>query len=520
MSWRARIIKGLGGELPGTRVTTAGGGRHWRPFRRVVRAYKAAKQDRLTADWLSGGGDLNQELKSQLPILRLRAREVEQNSNIGQRFLSLCETHIVGPDGFTLQVQGKKPDGELDTENNNLIEQDYRKWSRRGVCEITGRLSRVAVERVSVRTCARDGESLIRMHDIQPTSRNPWGFVIEILDPARLDHLLNRDLKNGNRIRMGIELSPSGRPVAYWLKTGERGGWVSRRDTHERVDADDIIHWFEPERPEQIRAASWMASGLLTVHQIEAYQEAAITAARAGASKMGFYTQQETGIGAQALGDDEDEDGDPIEEFEPAHLGILPKGWGFTGFDPKYPHEAYGDFIKVGHRDLAVGWGTSYHALTGDLTDVNFSSTRAGTLEERERWRVRQDSFAACVLGRIYLRWLSASVLNNRFGNVPQETFISRFSEHKHQGRRWGWVDPLKDIQATIAAINAGLTSPQRVAAEMGVDVHEILDQIAAFQNLMKEKKVSLPVLVSTTNAQAEKPKTEEAGDADSNAQD
>lgn len=60
----------------------------WR-FQRLnfKRLYKAASQDRLTADWLSTGGDLNQELESQLSIVRARARELEQNSNICRRYL-------------------------------------------------------------------------------------------------------------------------------------------------------------------------------------------------------------------------------------------------------------------------------------------------------------------------------------------------------------------------------------------------------------------------------------------------
>ena len=508
MTFRERMIIRLGGQVAATAAGPLVGGdrspgqRSRRPlWSRLTRSYKAAMQDRTVADWLSAGGDLNQELKSQLSILRARAREAEQNSNIARRFLSLVETHIVGPDGFTLQVQGKNSSGELDATGNKLVEQDFARWCRRGVCEITGRLSLPGVSRTTVRATARDGEGLIRLHDIRPTKTNPWGFVVELLDSARLDHLLNDDLKNGNRIRMGVELSPAGRPVGYWLTTGERSGWVSRRDTHQRVDADDIIHWFDGDRPEQLRAATWMSSALLTIHQVDSYQESAIINARAGASKMGFYTQTDNGAGAQVLADDEDVSGDLLQDFSPGHMGLLPPGYGFEGFDPKYPHEGYNDFIKVNHRDIAVGLGVSYAALTGDLNDVNFSSTRAGTLEEREGWKVRQDSFSATALSRIYTRWLSAAVLNNRLDGVVSAETLERFSDHRWQGRRWTWVDPLKDIQATISAINAGLTSPQRVAAEMGVDVDEVLDQIAAYQQMLTEKNVSLPVVPAGKSA-------------------
>jgi len=473
----------------------------WRGLK-MSRLFKAAKQDRLTADWLSAGGDINQELKSQLSILRARSRELEQNSNVARRYLSLCETHIVGPDGFTLQVQGKTSSGDLDTKNNRLIEADFKKWSRRGVCELTGRYSLAQSCRMSARTAARDGDCLIRLHDVQPTKQNPWGFVIELLDPARMDHMLNDDLKNGNRIRLGIELNPSGRPVAYWLKKGERHGLLFNHESHERVDAADIIHWFDADRPEQLRGAPWMASGMLTVHQLDAYQEAAITAARAGASKMGWIIDSGN---KHALADEQDEDGDLIEELEPGVVGLLPEGGNFIGFDPKYPHEMYDSFVKTNHRDIAMGWGVSYAALTGDLTDVNFSSTRAGTLEERERWKVKQDSLAATILERIYERWLSAEFFHGRAGqSVSQENFIT----HRWQGRRWSWVDPLKDIKAIVEAINAGLTSPDRVASELGVDLDEILDQIAAYQQKIKDKKIVFPVIPTAAEVKADdKPK-------------
>lgn len=490
--------------------------RRLRPFG-LARAWKAAKKDRLTADWLSVGGDINQELKSQLATIRMRARELEQNSDLARSFFSLNETHIVGPDGFTLQVQGKKSNGKPDDEGNRRVEREYRRWSRRGVCEITGKYSEQSADRVNVRTTARDGECLVRMHDVRPTHRNPWGFVIELLDPARLDHMLNVDLKDGNRVRLGVELNRAGRPVAYWLKTGERSGWVYQRDKHERVPAEDIIHWFEPDRPEQLRGVSWMASGMLDIHQLDQYREAAIVAARSGASKMGWVINKGGNGHAMDLADEVDDNGDLIEEMEPGLIGHLNGDYSFTGFDPKYPHENYEPFTKATKRDLAMGLGVSYHGLTGDLTDVNFSSIRSGTLEERERWKVKQDGYASTVKERIYLRWLINAVFHGRLGgNVSQEEMISRYSEHRWQGRRWSWVDPKKDIETVILAINAGLTSPQRVAAEMGMDVDEVLNQIAEFQAMVETKKISFPV-ISVSKAE---PGSQTKGDANGNTQD
>jgi capsid protein len=39
---------------------------------------------------------------------------------------------------------------------------------------------------------------------------------------------------------------------------------------------------------------------------------------------------------------------------------------------------------------------------------------------------------------------------------------------------RWDWVDPLKDIQAQVLAIEAGLTSRRKAVEATGYDIEEI----------------------------------------------
>lgn len=59
-----------------------------------------------------------------------------------------------------------------------------------------------------------------------------------------------------------------------------------------------------------------------------------------------------------------------------------------------------------------------------------------------------------------------------------------KFTGHVFQGRRWSWVDPLKDMEAKIVGIQNGLQSPQSVAAELGVDYEDVLVQIKQAQDL------------------------------------
>lgn len=102
---------------------------------------------------------------------------------------------------------------------------------------------------------------------------------------------------------------------------------------------------------------------------------------------------------------------------------------------------------------------------------------------------VKQDTMADTVMARVYVRWLNAAALHGALGlAMPQDEIVGRYSAHLWQGRRWPWVDPKKDIETAILAIGAKLRSPQMVAAELGVDIEDVLDQLVDFNDMLKAK--------------------------------
>ena len=119
-------------------------------------------------------------------------------------------------------------------------------------------------------------------------------------------------------------------------------------------------------------------------------------------------------------------------------------------------------------------------------------------LEEREASMETQQWLIDAFLYPVYMDWLKmalglgAIVMEN--GSALPAIKYEKFSAHTWQGRRWPWVDPLKDINASIAAIENGLDSPQRIAGQQGRDVEDILDDIAAFQQMARDKNVQLAV--------------------------
>lgn len=470
----------------------------------ALRRFDAAQYTRLTHSWSSAERSINTELRCDLDALRRRARDLSKNSPLGRKFLQMVTNNVAGPKGFNLQARVKNPDGKPDTLANAALEAAWEDWGRARHCDVAKRLSFRQMTRAVVRAVARDGEALVRLRH---GANNPYGFALQLLDIERLDTTLNREASDGrNQIIMGIELDADGAPVAYWLATAAIGRDPTGK-TLARIPAREILHIFITDDPEQVRGIPWMHAVMLATNDLKGYNHAAIVAARIGASKMGFFTSPEGD--ATALSDGTDAAGIPFTEAEPGQFGMAPPGYDFKSFDPDYPHANYASFVKEHKRDIASGMGVAYNTLANDLEGVNFSSIRSGTLEERDGWMLAQDEIIEMFCEPIHAAWLDAALLSSAItmpnGSALPAAKRSKFAAHEFQGRRWQWVDPLKDIEASVKAIENGLADPYSIAAQQGLDADDVLDGIARFQAAAKAKGVTLGT------PQTSAPKTEPA---------
>jgi lambda family phage portal protein len=470
------------------------------PFRHVAkRRFDAAQYNRLTASFAFAERSINTELRADLDALRRRARDLAKNEPLAARYLEMVTTNVVGPNGFTLQARVadmvKRADGTFEQKQdglaNNAIEAAWADWSKPQNCDVSGRLSFPDMCRAIIRGVARDGEALVR---IREGANNKYGYALQFLDIERLDTNLNREqAPNVNQIIMGVEMDADGRPIAYWLLAAPLGrDPVARK--HVRIPAAEIIHLFITDDPEQVRGIPWMHASMIRIHHLKGFQEAAIIAARVGASKMGFFTNKDGN--PTDVADGEDADGVPFTEAEPGQFGMLPEGYSFESFNPDYPHANYEPFVKGAKRDIGSGFGAAYHSLANDLEGVNFSSIRSGTLEERDNWMLIQRWLVGALLERVHSGWLGNSLLSGAIllpnGSPLPAAKRQKFMPHEFQGRRWQWVDPLKDNLAMVLALKNRLADPYSIAAQQGVDIEDVLDGVARFEAAAKARGINL----------------------------
>ena len=394
--------------------------------------------------------------------------------------MNLLKTNVIGGKGFGLQVKALDTVGKLDETGNSAVEQAFMQWGKLGNPTVDGRMAWADAQRLCLEALARDGEVFVVKHRGNGFKDS---FAIEFIESDQVDETKNEKLANGNEIRMGVELNKFKKPVAYHFLSYHPGDYdfttmsVSKKTI--RIPADKVIHVFMPLRSGQTRGEPWMSPAMSGLKQLSAYIEASLVAARVGASKMGFFTSP-GGDGFIA----DDLDGQvPIMDAEPGTFHQLPTGVDFKTFDPQNPNNEFESFHKSVLKSVASALGISYTSLSNDLEATSYSSIRQGALEERDYYRDIQQFMIDHFVRPVFEGWLESAMEINSFG-IPLRQY-DRFSDSaEFRGKGWSWIDPLKEMNASVVGLKSGILSIQDVASQYGKDAEELMAQIQRDKNL------------------------------------
>lgn len=477
----------------------------------AIRGFQAADTDRLLAGWKYDGGFTASEISSHIETIRARSRQMEKDAPHFRRWLSLCAINIVG-EGFALK--STPHDGEPGTANYRLDETAARfiewHWWRfctyrdpatgQTWCDATGRKTDSEIDRLNVKTQKRDGEYFIH---ILRNSQNPYGIAWRVLRPDWCDHTYNvSKTASGTVIHCGVEMIESTRrPVAYWFHTVPTNAYAmnGRGLPLVRIPATDIIHGFTQQDEDQPRGIPEAHAGLVKLKMIEELDRAELTAAREDACSTRSYealhdasmeafkdlTLEENSTAAQAL----------IAEKEPGQQVILPPGWKENINTPQHPNANHGVFKDGILRDVASAFNVEHSNFSNNWTGVSFSSVRVGTISERDMWIVAQNDMISQCKSPQFLAWLQSFLSLSVSGKLPTSKY-EKFAEHSYRGRRWMWVDPMKDMNAARIAVEHKWKTNTQVTEDLGGDFGDNVEEAEREQlRLAGDQKENVPVL-------------------------
>jgi len=446
------------------------------------RGYAAANLTR-TLDFMTMLEVAHKERQRDLPRLRAHSRDLKNNNVYAARYINLCSTNIVGPNGigFESGITGAK--GQPKTAWNANIEAEFAAFSES--CTVDGLMSRAEMEQLTVETCAQDGEAILR--HVRGFG-NRWGYAVEVIDPDRLDHTHNGITREGNRIIMGVEVDSWGAPLAYWLWTEHPSDYGTPKPRERvRVPAAEIMHIYRKDRARATRGVPWMTCAMVQINMLGKLWTAELAAATWESNRLGVIKGDLDAPGG----------GDPHAAAEEMTSDMAT----FMGLEPgldvvfpqiQHPNGVLPQFSTALLQGASAGLGVAHHSLTGNVSDANYSSSRVALLSERDQWRKLQPWFIRSVCKPIFRAWLEMAVTKGAV-QVPGVD-IERLCAPTWWPRTWEWVDPQKDEAASWNAICHGLSTPQRECGRNGLDWRDNIDKLAEVVDYAKTKGLVLPL--------------------------
>lgn len=437
----------------------------------LERTYEAASQGRRTSGWARNRGDVNALIEIAGPELRLHARDLLRNNSWTRRARGIVANSVVGW-------------GLVPKPSAAGVADAWRAWADSTDCDADGRSTFAGIQHLVIRSVFSDGEVLIRRRQRRPGDGLLVPLQLQVLEADHLDSSRN----DGARIRGGIEFDGIGRRVAYWLFPEHPGstrvaGMVSRR-----VPAEDVIHAFYAERPGQIRGVSWLGSAIVNLKDLDEYEDAEIVKQKIAACFAAFVTDNSGGSPLGAL--ETDPLNRDVETFEPGMIHHLPAGREVTVASP--PQVTDSGFSIRALRKIAAGVGITYEDLTGDFSQVNFSSARMGRIAFQGNvadWQANMMIPQVCA--QVW-RWFAQTA--NLVGIAPADVTAEWTAPPLPM------IEPDKEIRASTQAVRSGVQTLSEVIRERGGDPEAHWAEYAADMARLDALKIKLDSDVRATS--------------------
>jgi lambda family phage portal protein len=444
--------------------------------RRYMGAFYEAASTTLSriAGFRPSNTEVNQTIIADGDLMRARSRKMERENPYVSGALDTFTANAVGS-GIT--PRSLHPDPKV----RQLIRETFEKWTKQA--DANGTLDFYGLETLACRTIQRDGEVLIRKRFRRLEDGLTVPFQLQLIEADHLPYWKSESTPTGYT-RAGIEFDLIGRRQAYHLYRDHPGGNFPSTDANlYRVPADQILHCYQVKRPGQIRGVPWITPTLVKLYDLNQLMDAALV--RTKVSMLLSVWIKSTGGGGFAMpGETSRGNGTVDAQLEPGAVLHLKPGEDPEFLTPPEPGIGFEAFVNQTLRAVAKGLGLTYEQLTGDLSNVNYSSIRAGILEFRrwcEAYQYQVLVFQFCE--QIWPDFMQAAMLAGAFPAELVNQYAkdpAPFLAHEWDTPGWPWVDPAKEVQAAKDAIRSGLSSRVREVGARGVSSEQIDKEQAA----------------------------------------
>jgi len=442
----------------------------------LARHYEGAATTARTSGWRRPGTDPNAAVGPAAANLRNVVRDLVRNNPYATAALASIVNETIGW-GIV-----------ADSPNARALAL-WRKWAETKACDADGIHDFYGLEKLALRTCAQDGEVLVRRRfrlpgDVDTNGRPlPIPLQLQVLESDFLDTAKDIPiLPNGGKIVQGIEFSPIGQRVAYWLFREHPGSIQGSYAPSQRIPAEGVLHLFRGDRPGQFRAVSWFAPSVLGWKDLDDYDDATLVKQKIAACLAVFVRDDLDGSGAP-LGEPNDTRTPAIDALTPGMIENLPAGRQISVVEPPRVND-FGDYMDRKLRGLASGLRVLFSSMTGDFRDLSFSAARMERIAHQpdvddNRWRLLIPGFCDPAWAWAMEAAAIAGLLNS--ADAPEVTWTPP---------PLAFIDPSSEGLAIARNVRSGIsTMPEELRAR-GLNPSRVLAEVKAWNAAMDKAGV------------------------------
>ena len=419
-----------------------------------------------------------------LSIIAALDPNTRQKSRNRARYLMASNSYAYGAaSAIVSAVCGTMPrlqlsDDKADSETLTRIENDFTEWA--GEIELADKLRTMRFARFM------DGETFAILVS-NPTREHASGVTLDVcvIDCARVAAPLASptDVHNID----GVIVDDYGVPVAYRILDYNPGNLVVVKafDSAKIYPAQNVCHWFKKQYPEQVRGITELAPALELFALIDRYSKAVVQASETAADlAMVIHTDGADDDAAMNIDDSTPPFSpgteQPFVQF-PWMRGLtmtLPEGWDAKQINAEQPSNSYSMLVDEILAQIGSAINVPKLMMKNSAENYNYSSARVDIQNFQNAARLDRDSLCHTVLNPIWKAWYAEYRALNSLNVWPSATWY--FDGFFH-------VDPLKEANAQIARVNAGLSTLASEYGAKGKDWEREIAQIAREKARIKE---------------------------------
>ncbi|MFT4061087.1 MAG: phage portal protein [Edaphocola sp.] len=414
----------------------------------MERGYDAARRTAKNKGWRiidNTGAELEEREE-----LRRKSRNMYQNNPYAKRAHQTLKNNTVGT-------------GILPAIADDRTKKIWKEWAESTLADFDEKLDFYGLQSLVTETMTVHGDVLVlRVRNVDK-KRAP--LELKILTSRFLDR--SRDTPkgaSGGWVIGGIQFAANGKREGYWIYDQDPSNSYAKGVFWKK---EDVIHLYEVLEPGQAMGIPLGVSSILSLRDYDDYAAAQLMRQKIAACFSVFITENDTVAAPSGVQENH------LERVEPGIIEHLPPGKSVTFASPP-PAEGYAEYSRNVLTGIASGFGTTYEAMTGDLSNVNFSSGRMGWLEfnrtiESLQWFVLIPRFCKVV----YAWFVEAAVMAQLL--PPGTPTVCEWTAPRRQ-----MIDPVKETNGLLAQVRAGFVSWPEAVRQLGYTPEEIIEEMKA----------------------------------------